>query len=172
MMILDESLFIEMSEQDILEEARKKKRKNKKNKLSFKGFGWWPIYLDDDEDRNCGNMEYNNAMFNKMMGSADYSSDVGGDIGASDAGAGEGVGTGMGESLIKETIIKMMPRVKEFIITYSNLIQDEDWDELFDAHACNPDWPELDEDEVRNLVAILNDTCDADLDVEGILAGV
>ena len=165
MMILDESLFAEMSKQDILEEARKK-RKNKKNKLSFKGFGWWPIYIDD-EDHNCGNMEYNNNMFNKMMGNADYSSDVNGDI-----GAGEGAGVGMGESLIKETSIKMMPRVKEFILTYSDLIQDEDWDELFDAHACNPDWPELDEDEVRNLVAILNDTCDADLDVEGVLAGV
>ena len=130
-MKLDESLFTEVSEQDILEEARKKKRKKSRNKLSLKGFGWWPIYIDD-EDHNCGNMEYNNNMFNKMMGSADYSSDVGGDIG--DAGAGEGVGVGMGESLEvnNSNEIEISYTLKKFINEHKHLIQDENWDELFE----------------------------------------
>ena len=119
-MILDENLFETIS----IIEARKKKRR--KNKLSLKGFGWWPIYIDD-EDHNCGNMEYNNAMFNKMMGSADYTStDVGDD--------GDGVGVGMGESFIvtpKSEKLDISNTLKDFINKNQDLINNGEWEELF-----------------------------------------
>lgn len=160
-MILDESLFTEMSEQDILEEAKKKKkRKKSKNKLSLKGFGWWPIYLDDDENENhnCGNMEYNNDMFNKMMGNADYSNDVGGDIGASDAGAGEGAGAGMGESLEVNNYneIEISYALKKFINEHKHLIQDEDWDELFEK----AEWSLSSEEQVDLVEMLRSIGCD------------
>lgn len=111
-----------------LTEARKKKtskKKKNKNKLSFKGFGWWPIYIDD-EDHNCGNMEYNNDMFNKMMGNADSSIDVG--------DGGEGAIGGMGESFIftpKSEKLDISDSLKGFINSHQDLINRGEWKELF-----------------------------------------
>lgn len=77
-----------------------KKRKNRsvknKNKKLYKSLGWWPIYIPDEED-NCGNMEYNNNMFNKIMGNIEIDNasintnneiEGSGSIGASEMGSG------------------------------------------------------------------------------------
>lgn len=73
----------------------KKKRKKKKQKPSF---GWWSTF-----NPNAGNVEYNNAFFNHVMGNtstsefsdANASAEMGGDCG------------GMGESYLKNKQVKI-----------------------------------------------------------------
>lgn len=136
---LNESLFEEYNESDNnLTEAKKKRKKKKISQVNpgeaiFKSVkdlqkwvkkrqkGWGSfVHID-----NCGNMDYNNDMFNKMNG-ADNSSSSGSDI-STDVGGGasEGVstGAGMGESLKLNELREPKPD-RSFIETtpFKNLI--------------------------------------------------
>ena len=135
-LILDENLF----------EAKKKKRKHisqvnpgeaifksvkdmqKWVKKRQKGMGYF-VHM------NCGNMDYNNDMFNKMNGLGDTSSNPITDGGASDAtpsGGDVGGGMGMGESLKvippkKELRDYLTTREINFIKSNQNLLNNQDW---------------------------------------------
>ena len=105
---------------EVLDEAKKSKNKKKKKKIDYTEFntpaklkawakkrqkGLSPFtYLNP----NAGNVEYNQSMFNQMMGSADGASSLGvsnGGIsnGGLSAPAGDGSGMAMGEALSSNT---------------------------------------------------------------------
>ena len=163
-MLLNESLFEEYDDNDQyyvnndkykLEEITEAKKKKKKKKVSQvnpgeaifksvkdmqkwvkkrqKGMGYF-VHMD------CGNMDYNNGIFNKMHGLGDTSSttttDIGGDVGGEGGvNSSGGEGMGMGESL------KIIPPKKElndyltsgeidFIKNNKQLINDRNWVEF------------------------------------------
>ena len=70
---------------------------------------------------DCGNMDYNNDMFNKMHGLGDTSSSSTTDGGASDAApSGGDVGVGMGESLeMNKDAIKLSSSLSVNVIKLS-----------------------------------------------------
>ena len=129
---------------DILEEAKKSKNKNrKKKKIDYTEFntpaklnawvkkrqkGLSPFtYLNP----NAGNVEYNNSMFNQMMGSADGASSVGvSDGGISNGGlsapAGDGGGMAMGEALQPTDAQKRYIEIgsKAFLEQYKDILDD------------------------------------------------
>ena len=163
-MILDESLFEDCVDLNVnLLESKKRKKKrisdvkagdpifksiNKMKewvKKRQKGQGYFVTY-------DVGNMDYNNMMFNKMHGASDIgvsSSGTEGDVSSSDVG----VGIGMGESLkvMDKKDIYFSPKVKSFVNEYKQLIDDEEWDELFMEYAEE----ELNIEEQSQLVALL-----------------
>ena len=126
--------------EDFLQEAKKSKNKNrKKKKIDYTEFntpaklkawvkkrqkGLSPFtYLNP----NAGNVEYNNSMFNQMMGSADGASNVGvSDGGISNGGvsapAGDGGGMAMGEAFEQNTIQRLAINVIE---ANKNLLDDK-----------------------------------------------
>ena len=113
-----------------------------------KGQGYFVTY-------DVGNMDYNNMMFNKMHGASDIgvsnNDGIEGDVSSSDVG----VGMGMGESLkvMNKKDIHFSSKVKSFINNpkYKQLIDDEEWDELFMEYAEK----ELSMEEQSQLVELL-----------------
>ena len=164
-LFLNESLFEEYNESDNnLMEAKKRKKKKisqvnpgeaifksvkdmqKWVKKRQKGMGYF-VHMD------CGNMDYNNNMFNKMHGMTDTSSSSTTDGGASDAtSSGGDVGVGMGESLeMNKDVIKLSPNLIQFMKEHRDLIDEEDWDTLFLDYAED----ELSEEDQSQLVQVL-----------------
>lgn len=121
-----------------------------------KGMGYF-VHMD------CGNMEYNNNMFNKMHGMADASSDPIVDGGASDnASSGGDVGSvGMGESLeTNKDKTKLSSKLVTFMKEHKHLINEKDWDTLFLDYAED----ELSEEDQSQLVqALISIGCDIEV---------
>lgn len=187
-MVLNESLFEEYNESDNnLTEAKKRKKKKisqvnpgeaifksvkdmqKWVKKRQKGMGYF-VHMD------CGNMDYNNNMFNKMHGLGDTSSSSTTDGGASDAAPSGGeASVGMGESLKiippkKELRDYLTTREINFIKSNQNLLNNQDWiqfvQEMNDAFMYKENMyaivdflkvtlPEIDFTELEQLIDIL-----------------
>lgn len=119
-----------------------------------KGMGYF-VHMD------CGNMDYNNDMFNKMHGLGDTSSSSTTDGGTSDAapsGGDVGGGMGMGESFeMNKNVVKLSPNLIQFMKEHRDLINEEDWDALFLDYAED----ELSEEDQSQLVqALISIGCD------------
>lgn len=161
--------------EESLTEAKKKRKKKKISQVNpgeaiFKSVkdmqkwvkkrqkGWGSfVHID-----NCGNMDYNNDMFNKMHGLGDTSSSSTTDGGASDAApSGGDVGVGMGESLeMNKDVVKLSPNLIQFMKEHRDLINEKDWDTLFLDYAED----ELSEEDQSQLVqALISIGCDIEV---------
>ena len=113
---------------------------------------------------DCGNMDYNNDMFNKMHGLGDTSSSSTTDGGTSDAapsGGDVGGSMGMGESFeMNKDVVKLSPNLIQFMKEHRDLINEEDWDTLFLDYAED----ELSEEDQSQLVqALISIGCDMEV---------
>ena len=101
----------------------------KKRQKGLPCFGGWL-------NPNAGNVEYNQSMFNQMMGSADGASSVGvSDGGISNGGlsapAGDGGGMAMGESMhLKEDTNQVIQRLAYNVIEANKDMLDDNLDEF------------------------------------------
>ena len=134
---------------------------------------------------NAGNVEYNNDMFNHLTGAdgGDFGSisgsgnelgapAIGSDMGSFGGDAGVSAGGGMGESFKIEKVKnnstqeEMSPNVKLFIEENIDLIEDENWDELFELAQNNPKHPlHLNDEEIDELIYILVNTLGANFEI-------
>ena len=154
-------------------------RWTKKRQKGLPYFGGWL-------NPNAGNVEYNNDMFNHLTGAdgGDFGSisgsgnelgapAIGSDMGSFGGDAGISAGGGMGESFNMEEKVKnnstqeeMPPNVKLFIEENIDLIEDENWDELFELAQNNPKYPlHLNDKEIDELIYILVNTLGANFEI-------